>query len=258
LAQDLLGGFLSGAELLGRRVGELHVALANLEGESAFAPEPFTRLYQRGLYQSMRSRARATLESLRSHDHRLNDDARMLATRLFECETYLYAKLSELTRDQFDAKRIRCHGDFNLGQVLYTGKDFVFIDFEGEPERPVSERRIKSSPLRDVAGMLWSLHLAAQSALRGHSQSLIVQHAAVPVERWANYWTAWVSAAFLRTYLNAVEHCGIVPKERFQLESLLRAFVLEKALDELQFELQHRPDWATISLEAICHNCDCD
>jgi maltose alpha-D-glucosyltransferase/alpha-amylase len=174
LAQDLIGGFLSLAELLGRRVGEMHVALARAPG-SAFAPEPFTRLYQRSLYQSLRSQARSTMELLKSQRGRLDEEAQSKARDTLECERALYSQFSMLLHAPLDASRIRCHGDLHLGQVLFTGKDFVIIDFEGEPERPISERRIKASALRDVAGMLRSFHKAAQAALRGKTQSLILQ-----------------------------------------------------------------------------------
>jgi maltose alpha-D-glucosyltransferase/alpha-amylase len=255
LALDMIGGYLSSAELLGRRIGELHMALASFIEGAAFAPESFTRLYQRGLYQSMRSQARATIDLLRSQKHTLNDEAQAQAAQLLECERSLYAKFAELTYGLIDARRIRCHGDLHLGQVLFTGKDFVIIDFEGEPERPVSERRIKASPLRDVAGMLRSFHYAAHAAIRGQSQAVIVQHAAVPVDDWANFWSTWVSAAFLRTYLIEAEKGGFLPRDHSQLESLLRAYLLEKALYELRYELNNRPEWVNIPLEGIRQYC---
>jgi maltose alpha-D-glucosyltransferase/alpha-amylase len=255
LAQDLIGGFLSWVELLGRRIGELHVALATTDGGAAFSPEPFSRLYQRSLYQSMRSQARTTVDLLRAQYRNLGDEARAQADRFLHCERSLYAKFGQLTRGLFDAKRIRCHGDLHLGQVLFTGKDFVIIDFEGEPERPVSERRIKASPLRDVAGMLRSFHYAAHAAIRGHSSSLITQHASVPAEQWADYWSAWVSAVFLRTYLAEAKAGGFLPQERDQLDSLLRAYLLEKSLYELRYELNNRPDWVNIPLQGITLYC---
>jgi maltose alpha-D-glucosyltransferase/alpha-amylase len=139
--------------------------------------------------------------------------------------------------------------------VLFTGTDFVIIDFEGEPERPVSERRIKASAFRDVAGMLRSFHYVANAALRGHVQGLIMQHAEVPIEVWASYWSAWVSASFLRTYLAAAEPGGFLPKDRTQLNVLLRAYLLEKALYELRYELNNRPDWVNIPLQGITQYC---
>jgi maltose alpha-D-glucosyltransferase/alpha-amylase len=256
LAQHMIGGSLSWAELLGRRVGELHVALAQIGPDPAFVPEPFTRLYQRGLYQSMRSQARSTMALLRAQLPRLDDEGREQAAKLLECEHSLSKPLDALTSGLINARRIRCHGDLHLGQVLFTGKDFVIIDFEGEPERPVSERRIKASPLRDVAGMLRSFHYAAHSALRGSTSALLMQHSSIPLQMWADYWTAWVSAAFLRSYLEAATPGGFLPQDQSQIETLLTVYLLEKAIYELRYEINNRPDWVRIPLEGISQYCD--
>ncbi len=255
LAQETIGGYLYSAELLGRRTGELHVALASTDGGPAFAPEPFTRLYQRSLYQSMRSQARATFDLLRSQARRLEEADHGIAQQALEQQGCVYDRIGELLQGPIHARRIRCHGDYHLGQVLFTGKDFVIIDFEGEPERPVSERRIKTSPLRDVAGMLRSFHYVAHAALRGPGAALLIHHAAIPIENWAAFWTTWVSAAFLRGYLAEAKPGGFLPDERGPLQTLLAAYLIEKALYEVRYELNNRPDWATIPLEGILQLC---
>jgi maltose alpha-D-glucosyltransferase/alpha-amylase len=251
LAQQTIGGYLYWAELLGRRTGELHAALAGTDGGPAFAPEPFTRHYQRGLYQSCRSQARTTFDLLRTQSGRLDDESRRQAQQLLRTERTVDARFSRLRDQAVVARRIRCHGDFHLGRVLFTGKDFLFIGFEGPPERPVSERRLKASPLRDVAAMLRSFHYAAHAALRAQTPGLLVQHGAVPVERWAPFWTAWVSAVFLRSYLAEAQPARLVPTDRQQLETLLSCSLLEKAMSELRYELDNRPDWAIVPLDAI-------
>jgi maltose alpha-D-glucosyltransferase/alpha-amylase len=256
LAQDVIGGYLFWAELLGRRVGELHVALANAGEDAAFSPEPFTRLYQRSLYQSMRSQARATLDLLRSQQHRHTKEAQALARQVLDRETLLYARFSELTRELIHAQKIRCHGDLHLGQVLFSGKDFVFIDFEGEPELPVSERRIKVCPLRDAAGMLGSFHYAAHAAIRGHLQAVWMHHARVPIDTWANFWATCVSAAFLRTYLAEAKSGYFLPQDQNQLQTLLRAFLLQRTLFELRYELEKQSDWINVPLEGITQYCN--
>jgi predicted trehalose synthase len=119
----------------------------------------------------------------------------------------------------------------------------------------VSERRIKSSPLRDVAGMLRSFHYAAHAAIRGQAATLVTQHAGPAIEEWAEFWTKWVSAAFLRTYFEAAAPGDFLPAEPAQLESLLSAYLLEKALYELRYELNNRPDWVNIPLEGILQLC---
>jgi maltose alpha-D-glucosyltransferase/alpha-amylase len=251
LARDTVGGYLVWAELLGRRTAELHVALARIEGDLAFSSEPFTRLYQRGLYQSMRSQARATLELLKSQFHDMDDESQLLAGRVLDQQHAIFAQLGELLNDRIDARRIRCHGDFHLGQVLFTGKDFVIIDFEGEPERPVSERRIKASPLRDVAGMLRSFHYVSYAALRGKTPTLFMESAPIPSHSWAAFWSAWSTASFLQAYLAEARPGGFLPPDASQLRTLLRAYLLEKALYELRYELNNRPDWVKIPLEGI-------
>jgi maltose alpha-D-glucosyltransferase/alpha-amylase len=254
LAQEVIGGFLSWAELLGRRVGELHVALASASG-AAFSPEPFTRLYQRSLFQSMRSQVRMTIELLRLQLSHLDEATQYEAQRMLECERSIYSKFAVLLHGLIDARRIRCHGDLHLGQVLFTGKDFEIIDFEGEPERPISERRIKAPALRDVAGMLRSFHYAAHAALRGQTQAVVLQHASQPIESWANYWSSWVGSTFLRTYWEAAREGGFLPSDRSKLHALLRVYLLEKALYELRYELNNRPDWVYIPLEGIQQSC---
>jgi maltose alpha-D-glucosyltransferase/alpha-amylase len=251
LAEATVGPYLSSAEQLGRRTADLHLALARSSENATFAPEPFTRLYQRGLYQSMRSQARATLKLLASQFSDLPATAQESAREALTQERSILAQFGALLTDRIDGARIRCHGDYHLGQVLFTGKDFVIIDFEGEPERPVSERRIKASPLRDVAGMLRSFHYAAHAALRGRAPSLVAEHSATSREAWAEYWTSWSSAAFLRAYLSTAREGGFLPSSERNLNSLLNAYLLEKALYELRYELNNRPDWVTIPLAGI-------
>jgi maltose alpha-D-glucosyltransferase/alpha-amylase len=251
LTQDTVGAYLASAEQLGRRTAELHVALARIENDPAFTPEPFSRLYQRSLYQSMRSQARATMDLLKSQFLNLDDEAQLLAGRLLDKQQAIYSRFGELLDDRIDAHRIRCHGDYHLGQVLFTGKDFVIIDFEGEPERPVSERRIKTCPLKDVAGMLRSYHYVSHAALRGKTPTFFVDSAAVSSETWASYWSAWISASFLQAYLEGARPGGFLPTSERQLLTLLNAYLLEKALYELRYELNNRPDWLKIPLEGI-------
>jgi trehalose synthase-fused probable maltokinase len=251
LAQDLVGAYLQSAELLGRRLGELHVALAEVSDEADFRPEPFSRLYQRGLYQSMRAQTIATADVLRTALPRLDAETSRQATQVLDWQPRVLRRFAHLLDERIDAQRIRCHGDFHLGQVLVTGKDFVIIDFEGEPKRPVSERRIKASPLRDVAGMLRSFHYAAHAALRGQTPTLLVQHEAGSNRTWAAFWFAWTSSFFLRAYLAAAHSGAFLPREDGQLQTLLTAFLLEKSLYELRQELAERPDWVGIPLEGI-------
>ncbi|MDP9023448.1 MAG: phosphotransferase, partial [Actinomycetota bacterium] len=239
------------AELLGQRTGELHVALASAPDDAAFGPEPFTTLYQRSLYQSMRTLTRKTFQLLRRRLEVIEPDSRGDAERLAEREQDLLDRFQALTQGKLDAVRIRTHGDYHLGQVLHTGRDFVIIDFEGEPARPLGERRLKRSPLRDVAGMVRSFHYAAYAGLFEQ----IARGVAGPSEQvealedWTRYWYVWVSAAFLRSYLTTVGEAPFVPPDHEQLSTLLEAYVLEKAVYELGYELNNRPSWVRIPLQ---------
>jgi maltose alpha-D-glucosyltransferase/alpha-amylase len=131
--------------------------------------------------------------------------------------------------------------------VLYTGRDWIVIDFEGDPERPLSERRIKRSPLTDAAGMLRSLHYASQAVLYGQVPGVVpVREAAPSLSVWANFWYRWSSAAFLGGYLDVPTAAALLPSSRDDLRLLLECFLIDKAIREVEYELNHRPDWVLI------------
>jgi maltose alpha-D-glucosyltransferase/alpha-amylase len=250
LADELIGPYLETAWLLGQRTGELHVALAQTQGDADFVPEPFTDFYRRGLYQSMIGQANQSFQLLRQQLRRLPDVVQTDAKHVLEFQTTVRRRFQALRDRRITTVRTRCHGDYHLGQILYTGKDFVIIDFEGEPARPLSVRRMKSSPLRDVAGMLRSFHYAAYAALTGQIASIRPEDAAT-LEPWAHYWYVWVSAAFLHTYLDVASQGGFLPPNRDHLQVLLDAYLLEKVLYELGYELNSRPEWVQVPLRGI-------
>jgi maltose alpha-D-glucosyltransferase/alpha-amylase len=158
--------------------------------------------------------------------------------------------MKRLLLAKLSGARIRNHGDYHLGQVLYTGEDFVILDFEGEPARPLSERRLKRSPLRDVAGMLRSLHYAAFAPLLKQKAGSEAFDLAT-LEPWARFWVAWASVAFLKAYLAEIGDAAFMPRTRPELRTLLDTFLLEKAIYELGYELNNRPDWVRIPLQGI-------
>jgi maltose alpha-D-glucosyltransferase/alpha-amylase len=241
---------LATAERLGRRTGELHVALSSPSGGPQYRPEPLTPMGQRSLYQSMRSAARRTLSLARQSSRHLAARDTVLIENLLEHE----AALLETFQGVLDARtgcRIRIHGDLHLGQVLFTGRDFVFVDFEGEPSRSLVERRMKRSPMRDVAGMLRSYQYAGQSAVDELvSRGVIANDDPTSLEayaRAANRWAYWASVAFLQGYLPVAAEAGLLANEH-DLGVDLRAHLLEKALYELRYELGNRPEWAHLPL----------
>ncbi|HVM39434.1 MAG TPA: putative maltokinase, partial [Acidimicrobiia bacterium] len=250
---DLVGTYLESADRLGRRTAEMHAALA-AGGESAFAPESFSVLYQRSLFQGMRAQARRVLPVLRRALPRLDGRVADEAREVLASEEALLDRFQAVARHKLDAMRIRTHGDFHLGQVLYTGRDFVIIDFEGEPARAVSERRIKRCPLRDVAGMLRSYDYAADAARAELVTRGVVDpdsDAFAALAPWGEVWRRWVGAVYLRAYLEEARPTGLLPDDPADLTVLLDAYVLEKAVYELGYELNNRPDWVGIPLRGI-------
>jgi maltose alpha-D-glucosyltransferase/alpha-amylase len=167
-------------------------------------------------------------------------------------EQEIDGRLRAILSQKITATRIRCHGDFHLGQVLQTGDDFLIIDFEGEPGRPLGQRRIKRTPLRDVAGMLRSFHYAPWALLLG--QTAGSDFRPEDLERLrpaAHFWYRWVSAAYLRSYLAAAGESSFIPRDPAQISLLLDLYMFEKALYEIGYELNSRPDWVGIPLRGI-------
>ena len=195
-----VGDFFDRTHLLGRRTAELHLALAG-GGEPGFAPEPFSRLFQRSLYQSLRLVAMQSLRRAR------RSDLGGVVAEVVEREREILERLRAVVDLRISADRIRVHGDYHLGQVLDTGRDFVIIDFEGEPGRPLAGRRLKRAALEDVAGMVRSFHYAAATAVS--LEQGIADEATM--RAWADTWYRWVAAAFLRGYLDT---CGDATSSR--------------------------------------------
>ena len=248
VASRIFGAYLESARLLGRRTAELHMALASDAEDPAFAPERITPQDQRSIYQSMSGLAMRSTDLLRTQLTRIPPDAREEAKQVLELEPRIASLFKKFLSRRQSTTRIRIHGDYHLGQVLYTGHDFVIIDFEGEPTRTLYERRLKRLALRDVAGMLRSFDYASQAALRSDH----VAADALPHRRsWGRFWVQSVSAAFLKSYLATGGTASFVPQNADDLDLQLTTMLLEKALYELRYELNMRPDWVRIPLRGI-------
>jgi len=252
LATLTIGSYLSSAQLLGQRTAELHIALASDSDNPDFAPEAFSSFYQRSIYQSARNLTGQVMLLLKKQLKQLPPETQTLAQAVLNRQDQIMGRFQLVLNQKITALRTRCHGDYHLGQVLYTGKDFIIIDFEGEPARNLSERRMKRSPIRDVAGMLQSFNYAANMALRNEIESGMITQNALPImEQWAQYWYSWVSATFLKSYLATASVDSFLPKTKSELQVLLDAYVLEKVIYELGYELNNRPDWVEIPLQRI-------
>jgi maltose alpha-D-glucosyltransferase/alpha-amylase len=257
LASELIGPYLEKVELLGKRTAQLHLALASDPADSAFAPEAFTPSFQREVANAARELAVRNLALLRQKADDLPPDASGLATEVLGRETEILEKFDTLTTAPARGARIRIHGDYHLGQVLYTGSDFVIIDFEGEPARPLAERRARRSALQDVASMVRSFHYAAFAHLlgaAGDSATSVVNAATDRMENpavWAENWYAWAASHFLASYFDAARSGSFLPPSREEISAVLHMHLLEKAVYELGYELNNRPSWAGIPLAGI-------
>ncbi|MDQ2908794.1 MAG: maltose alpha-D-glucosyltransferase [Candidatus Eremiobacteraeota bacterium] len=241
--------FVTRIRHLGVRTAELHRAFATPLGDAAFEPEPTADADLAAWSAQARMSAEAALASLARELERVPADLREFASDLLERRDELLG-LTQLDLSGMNGLvKTRYHGDFHLGQVLVVADDFMIVDFEGEPSRPLAQRRSKSSPLRDVAGMLRSLNYAAVAAMRGVEADRAGNTAAL--EPYALDWERRSVAAFLDGYRERIAGCASYPAERTVAERLLDHFVLEKAFYEMSYELANRPAWVRIPLEGI-------
>ena len=252
VAVELIGGYLDMVHRLGERTAEFHRTLASEPFDSAFAPEPFDQMYVRSVYQTMQTQRQQVLMRLRETRDGLPEATRRLADEALGQDDEIDRRFRRLLERHYSGQRIRIHGDYHLGQVLWTGKDFVIIDLEGEPLRPITERRIKRSALRDVAGMLRSFDYAVRTALEeiplasgttaAHSEEL---------QPLADLWVSWASESFLRGYRDRLGSASFLPQDPGEFRTLLSAYMLEKAIYEVGYELTNRPTWLSVPLRGL-------
>jgi maltose alpha-D-glucosyltransferase/alpha-amylase len=249
---EIIGSYSESARLLGQRAGELHLALASDPENRDFAPEPFTPYYQRSLYQSMRNRLVNHFDWLQREMKTFPETARLLAEKALAAQDAILERYRAVYQTPMAAQRIRCHGNFHLGHVLHTGKDFVIIDFEGDPGRSLSERRIKRPPLRDVAAMIRSFHCVAQAALRKqieedelHDQQLRA------LESWAHFWEQGVSALFLNAYFSVTKSSPLLPRTSRDLTALMEAFLLDQTVMEIRPGPDRQLDFIYVPLQGM-------
>lgn len=250
LIQEFIGrGFYERVVRLGQRTAEMHLALASDRTNPAFAPEKFTANYQRSLYSSFRKLVRDRFNLLESSLPKLDPEIRDLAKKVLAMEKDVLECFSDIYHVKIGGIKTRIHGDYHLGQVLFTGKDFVIIDFEGEPGFSFSERRLKKNPLKDVAGMMRSFHYAAfgKIQLNENYRDRDLEF----LESWAEQWQHYVGRFYLGAYM---ERMGMGRELSDEDDLLIRIFLIEKAIYELGYELNGRPDWVNIPLRGIYYH----
>jgi maltose alpha-D-glucosyltransferase / alpha-amylase len=250
---DAVGAYRAAIELLGRRTADLHRALAAVEQET-FRPVPFDEDSAKALVDGMHEQAARILERLSYEIGPLVGLPEAKAVRLLAVRERLEDLLQLPASASALGRRIRTHGDFHLGQVLDVEGDYYVIDFEGEPSRSIAARRARQSPLRDVGGMLRSFSYAAQAGLRQfvHTHP---SHEEV-LQPWARGWERWVGEIYLTAYLQGMRGSGLLPDDDATSRALVKLFVVDKAIYELGYELDHRPEWADIPLTTLLSMAD--
>jgi len=259
-AREHAGFYLESVAVLGRRTAEMHLALATPTENPAFGAEPFSTVDLQVDASRVRDQIARSLDALKRNftalpDEHTTESAALLLARRRE----LYGRADAITQPLDEGSersaaaqsglRTRIHGDYHLGQVLRARSDYVILDFEGEPARSLAERRAKQSPLRDVAGMLRSFSYAVYSAL----DPFVQRHPGTQraLEAWGQVWQNAVSTEFLNAWRLAVaENTHLIPQPK-QAHRLLNAYLLEKAMYELLYELNNRPGWVRIPIMGI-------
>ncbi len=248
-ARDHVGIALDSVAMLGRRTAQLHLALASPTEDPAFSPETLVAADLQNLLAGIRKEAARVLDLLKDSVAGLPDEFVDLAGLVLGRRRRILDSFSLRADDGTLGQRIRIHGDYHLGQVLQVKTDYMILDFEGEPARPLAERRAKFSPLKDVASMLRSLSYAAYSGLIAHAARRPEDWRSL--EPWARLWERSTGAEFLRVYRNTVQDAPFLPSSEDGFRRLLAVFLLDKALHELSYELNNRPAWVRIPLIGI-------
>lgn len=244
-------GVFERVELLGKRTAEMHLALLKGQGDEAFAPEKFNPEYVRLLNNNLHALLKKRMTLLKDNYVRLDKNARKLADDFINNEEVIEKFFDKALQVELKSSRIRIHGDYHLGQVLFTGFDFLIIDFEGEPESSITERKIKHSPLKDVAGMIRSFHYAVCAKLYFSAETQNVNPERL--QKAADRWYKLITDAYVDAYMQAIGNITGIFNTRSELNFLLQLHLLEKAVYELGYELNGRPEWIRIPLKGIQH-----
>jgi maltose alpha-D-glucosyltransferase / alpha-amylase len=246
-------------ELLAKRTGEMHCALykpirEGIVSDPAFAPEPFTAEYRNFLIQRFEGLLERRYALLIDNYTKLDPQAQRLAWVFMEAKEMIEAFIDDFRTRPLSSLRIRIHGDYHLGQVLAVSTDddkgdFIVIDFEGEPESSISERKIKHSPLKDVAGMIRSYHYAVSAKLfnSAETEGLDPDH----LQRVSDRWFYLIRDTFLNAYFDVFGAPHPLFKNNNEINFLLLIYLLEKAVYELGYEISYRPSWVKIPLKGI-------
>ncbi|WP_262918382.1 putative maltokinase [Telluribacter sp. SYSU D00476] len=235
--------------LLGRRTAEMHLALYAPDADEAFAPEPFTDEYRQFLLKRMTHLIESRFNLLNDRFDQLPPETQEMATRFRDSRKLIEDFARGILERPIESLRIRIHGDYHLGQVLSSENDFIIIDFEGEPEASITDRKVKHSPLKDVSGMLRSYHYAVSSKLFDNTETEGIDPQRL--QRITSRWYSLMKSTYFDAYLETFGWPHPVFKSRAEVNYLMLYYLLEKAVYELGYELSYRPDWVKIPLKGI-------
>lgn len=252
LIQKLIGSVTyERVTLLARRTAEMHLALSHEKEDEDFKPERFTQNYQRSIYSGHRKLLAEKFMALEKRLSKLPEYVRVEAESVLALKDKIDECFAKIFSEKIDATKTRIHGDYHLGQVLFNGKDYFIIDFEGEPLHSISERRLKKTPFKDVAGMMRSFHYAAygQLALNQNYRKEDMSF----LEEWALQWYHYVSQFFLTAYFDKTEGANFMPDSEDSKQALLRTYMLEKAIYEVGYEMNARPDWLRVPIRGVLY-----
>lgn len=257
---DFLSAFMHGdfsihefvfehVELLARRTAELHLALYTPTKSKLFAREKFTPTYREWLYQHLTKLLEGRLEMLEHNKHKLDEEAMRMAEKLKRKQKLVQKFFEQIKTKPLKSLRTRIHGDYHLGQVLFYNHDYIIIDFEGEPESSIAERKIKHSPMKDVAGMIRSFHYAVSAKLFFSHETSTAE--TERLQKAADRWFYLIRDTFWETYYKTIGKDNGLYHSKAEINFLFLLHLLEKAIYEIGYELNGRPDWLKIPLKGI-------
>jgi maltose alpha-D-glucosyltransferase / alpha-amylase len=248
-AYELLAIYLREASILGKRTAELHIALSQDTDDASIRPEPMSKDDLKVLKEEMHADIDLILAQLKAKRASLAPDMVEASDELLRFRSNMLEVIDSIDSVKAPLLKMRCHGDYHLGQVLYRAGDFVILDFEGEPAKSMAHRQRKHSPMKDIAGMVRSFSYAAWAGL-----FLFLHNRPEDLERympWAKICQTWVSVSFLKGYLETAAGHDFIPSTRADFFRVLLPFIMDKAMYEIKYELNNRPDWLKVPVSGI-------
>lgn len=247
--KEFLGGNAAEvARLAGVQLGKIHTALAK-GAEKGFLTEEFSLHYQRSLFSSMTSLVREVVQSINRKVDLLPEHVREEAKAITGKRDNLLFELKKIHSKKFDILKIRIHGNMGLGHLLFTGKNLLIHDFGGNPLKSFSERRLRRSPLRDVAAMIHSMYYVAFEGFVNSSH--VAADNLQVLQPFADLWAHYMSGFFIKAYQEETKYLPFIPKDKEDAEVLINCFLLERSLLWFNYELNHHPDKAVVMLKVI-------